>query len=284
MSSTESPPCSMPKQPALANIVLDRLRNSLSGGRVFPARHRRSVAVHRYGADHRRRTPRPGQVRRRWLAPGAGTDSRRLGRPGSGRRRACRARLSRSDEPCRSRRICRHAAAPAQPHRTVCDGVRRTVVSRPSTLLSQRDADLGSLAGRQRRHRGLSRTIARTTRPGRCGRACCPISCPVRFLPANGWSGTASQADSRDDGRAASALLLDEATADRPVAISGGHVIALRRFRADVSTAAARLATAGCRSGLVACDDAYWAAVGLFALAHSGAADDPFPQRICRPR
>ena len=31
-----------------------------------------------------------------------------------------------------------------------------------------------------------------------------------------------------------SALLLDEATADRPVAISGGHVIALSRFRADV--------------------------------------------------
>jgi acyl-coenzyme A synthetase/AMP-(fatty) acid ligase len=68
------------------------------------------------------------------------------------------------------------------------------------------------------------------------------------------------------------ALLLDEAMADRPVAISGGHVIALRRFRADVSTAAARLVAAGCRSGLVACDDAYWAAVGLFALAHSGAA------------
>jgi acyl-coenzyme A synthetase/AMP-(fatty) acid ligase len=67
-------------------------------------------------------------------------------------------------------------------------------------------------------------------------------------------------------------LLLDEAAADGPVAISGGHVIALRRFRADVSAAAARLAVAGCRSGLVACDDAYWAAVGFFALAHSGAA------------
>ena len=65
-------------------------------------------------------------------------------------------------------------------------------------------------------------------------------------------------------------LLLDEATADRPVAISGGHVIALRRFRADVAATAARLAAAGCRSGLVACDDAYWAAVGLFALAHGG--------------
>jgi acyl-coenzyme A synthetase/AMP-(fatty) acid ligase len=69
-----------------------------------------------------------------------------------------------------------------------------------------------------------------------------------------------------------SALLLDEATVDRPVAITGGHVIALSRFRADVSNAAARLAAAGCRSGLVACDDAYWAGVGLFALAHSGAA------------
>jgi acyl-coenzyme A synthetase/AMP-(fatty) acid ligase len=68
------------------------------------------------------------------------------------------------------------------------------------------------------------------------------------------------------------ALLLDEAMADRPLAISGGQVIAWRRFRADVSSAAARLVAAGCRSGLVACDDAYWAAVGLFALAHSGAA------------
>jgi acyl-coenzyme A synthetase/AMP-(fatty) acid ligase len=68
------------------------------------------------------------------------------------------------------------------------------------------------------------------------------------------------------------ALLLDEAMRDRPVAISGGQVIGLSRFRADVSTAAARLADVGCRSGLVACDDAYWAAVGLFALAHGGAA------------
>lgn len=67
-------------------------------------------------------------------------------------------------------------------------------------------------------------------------------------------------------------LLLDEAMGDRAVAISGGQVVALSRFRADVSTAAVRLAAAGCRSGLVACDDAYWAAVGLFALAHSGAA------------
>ena len=68
------------------------------------------------------------------------------------------------------------------------------------------------------------------------------------------------------------ALLVDKAMADRPVAVSSGHVITLSRFRADVSTAAARLVAAGCSSGLVACDDAYWAAVGFFALAHSGAA------------
>ena len=67
-----------------------------------------------------------------------------------------------------------------------------------------------------------------------------------------------------------SALLLDDSTQHRPVAASGGHVIDLSRFRADVAAAAARLAAAGCRRGLVVCDDAYWATVGLFALAHSG--------------
>ena len=65
-------------------------------------------------------------------------------------------------------------------------------------------------------------------------------------------------------------LLLDIATADRPIACTDGHVITLRRFRADVSAAAARLTAAGCRSGLVACNDTYWAAVGMFALAHIG--------------
>jgi acyl-coenzyme A synthetase/AMP-(fatty) acid ligase len=74
-------------------------------------------------------------------------------------------------------------------------------------------------------------------------------------------------------------LLLDEAAADRPVASSGGHIIDLRRFRADVSAAAARLAAVGCRRGLVACDDAYWATVGLFALAHSGA-ESVFPPNV----
>ena len=96
-------------------------------------------------------------------------------------------------------------------------------------------------------------------------------SCPAGFLPR-----MAGPAQHRRPTAAMSAgplagLLLDEATADRPVAISDGHVIALRRFRADVAATAARLAAAGCRSGLSP-DDAYWAAVGLFALAHGGAA------------
>jgi len=67
-----------------------------------------------------------------------------------------------------------------------------------------------------------------------------------------------------------SALLLDDSAQGRPVAASGGRVIDLGRFRADVAAAAAQLAAVGCRRGLVVCDDAYWATVGLFALAHSG--------------
>lgn len=75
------------------------------------------------------------------------------------------------------------------------------------------------------------------------------------------------------------ALLLDDAAADRPISSSGGHVIDLRRFRADVTFAAARLAAIGCRRGLVACNDAYWATVGLFALAHNGA-ETIFPSNV----
>ncbi len=66
-------------------------------------------------------------------------------------------------------------------------------------------------------------------------------------------------------------LLLDPAAADRAVASSGGRTIGLRQFRADVAMAVQRLAAAGCRRGLVASDDAYWATVALFALAHGGA-------------
>jgi len=66
-------------------------------------------------------------------------------------------------------------------------------------------------------------------------------------------------------------LLLGDAAAERPVASSKGQVIRLQRFRADVAAAAARLAAIGCSRGLVACNDAYWATVGWFALAHNGA-------------
>lgn len=66
-------------------------------------------------------------------------------------------------------------------------------------------------------------------------------------------------------------LLLDATAEDRPVASSGGRIIDLRRFRADVISASQRMAAIGCRHGLVACSDAYWTTVGMFALAHNGA-------------
>lgn len=67
------------------------------------------------------------------------------------------------------------------------------------------------------------------------------------------------------------ALLSDGAAADRPFASHAGTVVGFARFRADVAAAAHRLGVVGCRRGLVACDDAYWATVGWFALAHVGA-------------
>lgn len=65
-------------------------------------------------------------------------------------------------------------------------------------------------------------------------------------------------------------LLLEEG-ADRPFAFSEGAVVGFHRFRRDVSALSARAAAAGCRRGLVVADDAYWATVGFFALAHAGA-------------
>jgi acyl-coenzyme A synthetase/AMP-(fatty) acid ligase len=67
-----------------------------------------------------------------------------------------------------------------------------------------------------------------------------------------------------------SSLLLDGAAADRPFAWTSGEVVSLGRFRADVAAAARVLEANGWRRGLVACEDAYWATVGWFALAHSG--------------
>jgi acyl-coenzyme A synthetase/AMP-(fatty) acid ligase len=66
-------------------------------------------------------------------------------------------------------------------------------------------------------------------------------------------------------------LLTSDPEAEWTIACSGGEKIGRQRFRADVGAAAARLQALGCRRGLVACDDTYWAAVGLFALAHTGA-------------
>lgn len=55
------------------------------------------------------------------------------------------------------------------------------------------------------------------------------------------------------------------------VASSGGDVIDGVRFRADVAANALRLRRAGCRRGLLVTADAYWGAVGLFALWLAGA-------------
>lgn len=55
------------------------------------------------------------------------------------------------------------------------------------------------------------------------------------------------------------------------VASSGGAVIDAAGFRADVAANALRLRRAGCRRGLLVTADAYWGAVGLFALWLAGA-------------
>ncbi|WP_372395051.1 AMP-binding protein [Azospirillum sp. HJ39] len=57
---------------------------------------------------------------------------------------------------------------------------------------------------------------------------------------------------------------------DRPLASSSGGVIGAARFRADVAANALRLRRAGCRRGMLVTTDAYWGAVGLFALWLAG--------------
>lgn len=64
-------------------------------------------------------------------------------------------------------------------------------------------------------------------------------------------------------------LLADRGT--RPIAFSAGQSIVLSHLRADVASVVARLVAMDCRSGLIGCDSAYWATVGMFALAHAGA-------------
>jgi len=70
--------------------------------------------------------------------------------------------------------------------------------------------------------------------------------------------------------RRLASLLLDGA-AERPIASVHGRTINLGQFRADVASTITRIAAVQCRRGLVVCDDAYWATVGIFALAHAGA-------------
>ena len=57
---------------------------------------------------------------------------------------------------------------------------------------------------------------------------------------------------------------------DGPLASSSGCVIGAARFRADVAANALRLRRAGCRRGMLVTTDAYWGAVGLFALWLAG--------------
>src|SRR4051812_5826545 len=70
--------------------------------------------------------------------------------------------------------------------------------------------------------------------------------------------------------RRLASLLLDGA-AERPIASTPDRTISLEQFRGDVASTIARIAVVPGRRGLVVCDDAYWATVGMFALAHAGA-------------
>lgn len=65
--------------------------------------------------------------------------------------------------------------------------------------------------------------------------------------------------------------LLIDGPADRPIASTLGQTKTLARFRADVASTITLVEEARIRRGLVVCDDAYWAMVGMFALAHAGA-------------
>ncbi|CAO3424039.1 AMP-binding protein [Azospirillum doebereinerae] len=68
-----------------------------------------------------------------------------------------------------------------------------------------------------------------------------------------------------------SRLFAERAVSDRPVAESGGRLIGMDQVAADVAANAERIRAAGCRRGLLVTQDAYWGAVGLFALLHAGA-------------
>jgi len=66
-------------------------------------------------------------------------------------------------------------------------------------------------------------------------------------------------------------LLQKDRPPGMPVAETGGEVIGFARFHADVAANTARIAATGSRRGLLVTRDAYWGAVGLYALLLAGA-------------
>jgi acyl-coenzyme A synthetase/AMP-(fatty) acid ligase len=68
-----------------------------------------------------------------------------------------------------------------------------------------------------------------------------------------------------------SRLLVEGRSASTPVAEYGGAEIDLARFRSEVALNASVLQQCGCRRGLLVTEDAYYGAVGLFALMLAGA-------------
>jgi hypothetical protein len=68
-----------------------------------------------------------------------------------------------------------------------------------------------------------------------------------------------------------SRLLSEGRAAETVIATSAGRTLSFAAFRRDVAHNAARLRDLGCRHGLMAAQDCYWAAVGLMALHHAQA-------------
>lgn len=65
--------------------------------------------------------------------------------------------------------------------------------------------------------------------------------------------------------------LFSPSSSDRIIASTvDGQAMRLGDFAADVAATIEALRRAGCRRGLLICDDAYWAAVGMMALLHDG--------------
>lgn len=68
-----------------------------------------------------------------------------------------------------------------------------------------------------------------------------------------------------------SRLLADGRAGETPLADCDGAILSLSRFRRDVAANAQHIRRRGCRRGLLLTKDAYWGAVGLFALMSADA-------------